>query len=89
MVTVKILKRKDASSVIVAVVIALIILQTLQGVTLRWSNWLSGLNYGQPTNGSGWKQEYLQPVVTAILQLLVLEVILWVCVWAGALMKKK
>jgi hypothetical protein len=83
--TIKVLKRKDASSVVVAVVIGLILAKLLPALTERLAGVLSGAEVGV---GAGWQVQYLQPVFSAILQLLLLEVLLWA--WASfvASMKK-
>lgn len=83
--TIKVLKRKDASSVVVAVVIALILYQVLPAMTERLAAVLSGVNV---TVGAGWQDQYLQPAVSAVLQLLLLEVLLWVWTALAASMKK-
>lgn len=81
LVTAKILKRKDGSSVVVAVVIAMIIGQLLPAMTGSWANTLSGAEDGQTFTsaypGANWQTHYLQPIVWAILQLLLLEVLVW------------
>ena len=93
MVVVKVLKRKDAASVIVAVVVALIVLQLLGTVTPHWAGWISGLDKGQYASstvpGTGWKGEYLYPSVLAAVQLLALEVLGWIYIWASAVFKQK
>ncbi|HET7320046.1 MAG TPA: hypothetical protein VFI84_00495 [Candidatus Saccharimonadales bacterium] len=90
MILVKVLKRKDASSVIVAILVAMIVSQLLTFVTARWSAWLSGQGsrYGYATPGSGWKGEYLFPVVSALVQLLVLEIIVRLYIWVTSAVKK-
>lgn len=93
MLLVKILKRKDASSVLVAVLIALVLWQPLAEVTARLSTYLSGL----PANGYGsyyvpngdWKGQYAMPVVSVIVQLLLLEILCWVYVFVKDAFKKK
>ena len=93
MILVKILKRKDASSVLLAVLIALIVWQPLGQVTSRLSARISGLhgnqyyNYAPP--GSGWHAEYLYPLVSVFVELIVLEVLCWIYVWTVGSMKKK
>jgi hypothetical protein len=89
MVLVKILKRKDATSVILAIFLAMVLIQFVQSITLNWANWLSGLNYGRPVDGSGWKQEYLLPVVSAVLSLLVLEVLCRIYIWGAKALNRK
>ena len=93
MTLVNILKRKDASSVMVAVVVAFIVSQPLLQVTSHLAGKISGLKDGQyfgysPPN-VGWKGEYLYPVVSVILQLILLEILAWLYIWAAASTKKK
>ncbi len=87
MMLVKILKRKDASSVIIAVVIAMMLQQFIQTVTNHWAIRISGVNYG-PTYFH-WKETYLLPAVWFVLSLIVLEVLCWLWVWVAAVSKKK
>lgn len=92
MLLIKILKRRDASSVILAIIIAMAISQPLYTVTSRWSGILSGLEDGQymmftPPN-SGWQEMYLQPVVWVLVQLAVLEVLCWLYVGVRMLGRK-
>jgi hypothetical protein len=82
MVLIKILKRKDASSVVVAVLIAMIVQQPLFMLTGKPASIISGLDsnsggfyYGP---GGGWQTQYLYPVVWVLVQLLALEIIGWI-----------
>jgi hypothetical protein len=89
MILVKVLKRKDAASVLVAIVIAMIISQPLSTSTISLASKIAGNNGGQfGYSGGGWKDEYLFPVVWALLQLVVLEILAWVCVLGPMLAKK-
>ncbi|MEX1059203.1 MAG: hypothetical protein WEC17_02115 [Candidatus Saccharimonadales bacterium] len=83
--TIKVLKRKDASSVVVAVVVGLIIAQLLPALMGRLASVLSGVDVGP---AGDWQEQYLVPVVNAALQLLLLEVLLWVWTALVASMKK-
>jgi hypothetical protein len=94
-VLVKILKRKDASSVIVAIVLADIIYPVLLTISRLAGN-ISGLNNQQypstlysPNGSPGWQGEYLYPVVLAILEIILLEILVRVYVWATGSMKKR
>lgn len=82
MVLVKMLKRRDASSVLVAVLLAIIISQPLQNDTARLANKIVGINGAGYGAGGGWKNQYLVPVVWAILQIIVLEILAWIYVWS-------
>ena len=75
----KVLKRKDASSVIVAIWLAILLQQALYLPTFRLADKISGIGdsnyqamYGSP--GQGWRNEYLNPIVTVILSVVILEI---------------
>jgi hypothetical protein len=92
MVLVKILKRRDASSIVVAIVIAMIISQPLNMLTSPLAGHIMGLKEGQylgyaPPN-SGWEY-YAYEVLWAVLQLIFLEVLAWAYIWAANSSKKK
>ena len=90
MVLVKILKRKDASSVVVAVVLAFIVSQLATSLTAELAARLSGVGDSQLFGaGGGWQVVYLQPVIWALLQILVLEVLAWIVVFVTSAAKKK
>lgn len=75
----KVLKRKDAASVIVAVVVALIISQLLPSLTSELTGWIAGTNREElffADQAPNWRDQYLTPVVSAGLQLLALEVLI-------------
>ncbi|HSW37643.1 MAG TPA: hypothetical protein VLG37_04730 [Candidatus Saccharimonadales bacterium] len=88
MTIVKVLKRRDAASVIVAVVVALILVQLLSATTGELANKISGLKQNRYP-GMDWKTTYLLPVVSAVLQLVVLELVAWVYGALHAGMTKK
>lgn len=91
MLLVKVLKRKDAASVLVAILVALILSQVLTSTTGELASKISGLHngaFGYPS-GAGWKNTYLFPVVWGILQLVLLEILGWVYVLAAGLFKRK
>jgi hypothetical protein len=75
MVLVKVLKRKDAASVLVAVVLALIISSYLPSLLFEVSSKISGVESLYGTSGGDWKNTYLQPTVLFILEVLLLEVL--------------
>lgn len=86
MVLIQILKRKDASSVLVAVVIAWILVSLLGAVTIQLTSKISGLT--DSTSGAGWKVLYLTPVVSAGLQLIVLELLARIYIWVAKALGK-
>jgi len=69
--TVKILKRKDASSVVVGVVLALLVNSAVQSWAYRPAAWLSG----QTTSGGGWNAGLWRPLITLVVGLIVLEIV--------------
>jgi hypothetical protein len=79
------MKRKDASSVVVAVTLALILWQLLPALTGHLANKISGLN---DVTGD-WKAVYLMPVVAALLQVILLEIVIRLYVAAAAFWKSK
>jgi hypothetical protein len=90
MVLIKILKRRDGSSVIVAILIAMIIMQPLTSMTGQLASVISdahngGFGFGP---GGGWKNQYLFPIVWAVLQLVILEILGWVYVLGNRPIKK-
>lgn len=90
MVIVQILKRKDASSVVVAIVLGLILLTLLSSVTGELAAKISGTtDLGGFAAGPSWKITYLQPTVAAALQVIALEVLGWLYVYAKGIVKSK
>ena len=95
MILVKILKRKDASSVILAILIAMIASQPLSTMTGKPASIISGLNnnnggyffYGYGPGG-GWQSQYLFPFVWVAIQLVALELLAWACVLVYMAFKK-
>lgn len=71
MSVVQILKRKDGSSVVVAVVLAIIVAQAVQAWAERPAQWLSGAN----TSGGGWRAGFWLPLLTLVVSLIVFEVL--------------
>lgn len=89
----RVLKRKDGASIVVAVVVAMIIGQPLPGLTSGLANTLSGATDGQTFSSSfpsaNWQTRYLQPVIWALLQLILLELLIWLYGSAKSSMKNK
>lgn len=92
MVLVKILKRKDAASVLVAVLLAMILSQPLMTTTMRLAGNIAGTESGpygsSGMGGTDWQSEYLFPAVWAILQILLLEILCWVYIWVLAVLRR-
>ncbi len=96
MYVVKVLKRKDASSVIVAVVVAMFVLQFLTITTQELSSRLALWQWSKTPEGgpsfyatSGWRMAYLQPLVVLLVELVALELLVWVYVWLHSAFSKK
>ena len=87
MLVIKVLKRKDASSVVLAIVIGSLLLQFVQTVTNYLAIKISHVNYGTITYH--WKQELLLPAVWLVLGLVALELVCWIYVWVTMPLKKK
>ncbi len=97
MYVVKVLKRKDASSLVVGVVVAMLVLQFLTIVTqelagrLALWQWHTTPENGPAfyTGGVGWRSTYLVPVAALLIQLVALELLVWIYVWVHAAFSKK
>jgi hypothetical protein len=68
---VQFLMRKDGSSVVVAVVLAVITAQAVQGWAARPAEWLSGVS----TQGGGWRAGFWQPLLNLVVALIVFELL--------------
>lgn len=86
MVIVKVLKRKDATSVVLAVVVALIVAGFISSPSLDLSTKIVS---GQGGLFDNWKNVYLQPAVYAALQLITLELLGRVYVWVSEQIKNR
>lgn len=74
MVTVKVLKRKDGAALVVGVVVGLIINELVFRIVQPLSAQLSG----QGSQGMGsWQANYAQPLITAVLEFIALELLIW------------
>lgn len=82
---IKILKRKDAASVIVAVVLSFILIRAVEGWSQRPADWLSG----QRSTGGGWNAGFWQPLVMLVVELVVFEIVIRVYTWLTATSGKK
>lgn len=75
MYIVQILKRKDAAALVVGVVVALIISAFISSITSELANMVGNVG-SEVTAGPSWQQQYLVPLVWAVLQLVVFEVVI-------------
>lgn len=86
MILVRVMKRKDASSVLVAVVLAMLVSQFLSSVTIQGTakvtEWAGGPANTFGTGGAPWQTTYLQPFAWLVLGVVAFEVLAWVYVWA-------
>ncbi len=73
MVLVRILKRKDASSVIVAIVLAFIVAEVVSRMTVSLAGKLSGIGSDLPA--FAWRGSFAFPILSLILQVIVLEIL--------------
>lgn len=82
---VRVLKRKDAASVVVAVVLAFFVSTAVDQWSDRPAAWLSG----QSTNGGGWNAGLWQPLITLLVELVIFEIVIRLYTWlAGSQVKK-
>lgn len=72
MYVIKVLKRKDASSVVVAIALALIAYQMLPALTSDLATYLSGIETDSVTE---WRESVVFPLVNGLLQVILLEAI--------------
>lgn len=73
MYIVRILKRKDAASVVVAVILAFILSSVLAVLTGDLATFLSGI---ETTGGTEWRENVVRPLISAGLQVVLLEAVL-------------
>lgn len=93
MAIIKVLKRRDASSVVVAVTIATILAQllpsTVGNLASKILNLKDGTFLGYSAPGASWVVQYVYPFVLAILELILLEVLIWIYVGLHSLVTNK
>ena len=73
--TIKVLKRKDASSVVAAVAVGLVLYSLVSAIATPLAKEADLTS--ATTNIGEWQVLYLNPIVTAVLSLILLEVVLW------------
>jgi hypothetical protein len=78
MVIIKVLKRKDAASLVVGVVLAIIVAQLVIALTSDFAQILSGVDESEhfSTVSDSWQASYLLPAVSIVLQLITLELLI-------------
>jgi hypothetical protein len=80
MVIIRVLKRKDGASLVVGVALGLLLANLLTVLPQDLAFRISGLE----TNAGGalgWKSTYLQPILVFLLQVILLEILVWIYVW--------
>ncbi len=83
---VKILKRKDAASVLIAIVLAIIINNLVIALSLEIATRISGTS---SMGGYPIKNTYVLPVVSAIVQIVILEILVRIYVEFNRMMTGK
>lgn len=83
----KVLKRKDALSVVVAIVLGMILVQVFQMWSMPLTSEIVSSSYGY--SAPGWKEAYLSPAISGLLSLAFLEAALWAWVAINGSMKSK
>ncbi|MGZ6005063.1 MAG: hypothetical protein ACXWLH_02835 [Candidatus Saccharimonadales bacterium] len=73
---VKVLKRKDGAALVVGVTLGLFVFNLASGLTVQLTQKISNLGSNTVTTTAGWRGAYLQPIVSFLLELLVLEVVI-------------
>lgn len=86
MYIVKILKRKDASSVIVAVVLALILGGITTVLTGDLAIYLSGIEHSGEVL---WRENIVRPLIAAFLQVVLLEALLRIVIFVRPIFVQK
>jgi hypothetical protein len=89
MVLTKIMKRKDASSVFVAIVLAMIIGQLLTQLTMPLSSLFFEQKEGLGFPGFSVQGSYLQPLLWAVAQIVLFEVFAWLYLTISDMARKK
>ena len=75
----KILKRKDAASITVAVVLGLAFMNFLSGISVGLANYVTGLSADRMS--SDFNEQYLFPLALLLFEVLFLELSLRLIVW--------
>lgn len=78
MYIVKVLKRRDAASIVVAVVLAFVLSNVVTVLTSDLATYLSGID---TVGGTEWRENVVRPLIAAILQVVLLEAVLRLAVY--------
>ena len=76
--TERVLQRKDASSLIVAIVLGFTTLQFIANITAPLSAKILGQDMG--LQSAAFKDQYLAPLVALLLQVIAVEILVWLIV---------
>jgi len=79
MYVVKVLKRKDGAALVVGISVGLVVSQFITVITQDLTTRVTNMGITGPI-GQGWRSAYFMPIVTAVLQLLALEILIRVYV---------
>lgn len=75
---VKVLKRKDGASLVVGVTVGLLVVNLVAGLTNQLTQKIVNIGSDSVAISSGWRVAYLQPIVTFLLELIALELLIWI-----------
>ncbi len=76
--TEKVLQRKDASSLIVAIILGFASLQFVASITAPLTSKILGGEGG--LQAAGFKDQYVAPLIALLLQVIAVEILVWVVV---------
>ncbi|MGH7249866.1 MAG: hypothetical protein ACREGC_02730 [Minisyncoccia bacterium] len=79
MITIKVLKRKDGASLVAGVILAIITASFISGITQGLAQKISYSNLNNYA-GPSWQVAYLYPIVWFVLELIVVEIAVWIYV---------
>lgn len=93
MYIIKVLKRRDAASVVVAIILAMTFAQTIFLPVSQLSYKLANIsntssNYGGGYGG-GWRDTYLTPLIELVLTVIVLEILIRLFVYVRPMLVRK
>ena len=89
---VKLLKRRDAASLIVAIYLAQALHQLVMMQSYSLGTRLAYVGSNDTQNmfgGGGWRNEYLSPIISFVIQIVFLEVIIRLFVWVHPMLVSK
>lgn len=76
----KVLQRKDGSTLVVGVVLALVFIQFVTSVTMPLAAKIMNNGGGSGYAGASFKDQYVTPFVALVLQLIAIELIVWLVI---------